>query len=221
MKESLLKKMKTYVSLIGFDTSQFFSLIVKYGIEKNDRIILIRPQKETNERGQEAVRQVEDLVKKIDTSIKVDIYKVNHLNFNDMVLSIIDLFESIETEAIANISGGPRDILLAFSIACLTKTEKISKVTNRSDIDQELREISLPYIVRGLDEKLKILMEDIIKHEPTIASEIADRLQISESTISRNLTKLKDLKAIDVNSKGKTKYVSTTTTGKIFLRIRN
>lgn len=221
MKESLLKKMKTYVSLIGFDTSQFFSLIVKYGIEKNDRIILIRPQKETNERGQEAVRQVEDLVKKIDKSIKVDVHKVNYLDFNEMLLSIIDLLESIETEVIANISGGSRDILLAFSIACLTKTRKISKVTNRSDIDQELREISLPYIVHGLDEKLNILLEDIVKHEPTIASEIADRLQISESTISRNLNKLKDLKAIDVNSKGKTNYISTTTTGKIFLKIRN
>lgn len=34
-----------------------------------------------------------------------------------------------------------------------------------------------------------------------------------------NLTKLKDLKAIDVNSKGKTKYISTTTTGKIFLKL--
>jgi CRISPR-associated protein Csa3 len=79
----------------------------------------------------------------------------------------------------------------------------------------------LPHIVNGLDEKLSTLLEDIVKYEPTIASEIADRLQISESTISRNLTKLKDLKAIDVDSKGKTKYISTTTTGKIFLKIRS
>jgi len=46
-------------------------------------------------------------------------------------------------------------------------------------------------------------------------------LQISESTISRNLTKLKDLKAIDVDNKGKTKYISNTTAGKIFLKIRS
>ena len=58
-----------------------------------------------------------------------------------MLLSIIDLFESIETEIIANISGGSRDIFLAFSIACLTQTGKISKVTNYSDVDRELREI--------------------------------------------------------------------------------
>lgn len=39
----------------------------------------------------------------------------------------------------------------------------------------------------------------------------ADHLQISESTISRNLTKLKDLKTIDINSKVKTNYISATT----------
>jgi DNA-binding MarR family transcriptional regulator len=46
-------------------------------------------------------------------------------------------------------------------------------------------------------------LEDIIDHELTITSEIADSLQISGSTISRNLNKLKDLKAIYVISKGK------------------
>lgn len=221
MKESLFKKMKTYVSLLGFDTDHFFPLIVKYGIEKNDRIVLIRPENESEGQGQKAVRRIEDIAKKIDKSIKIDVYKVNYLNFDSMLLSMIDLFESIDTEIIANISGGSRDVFLAFSIACLTQTAKISKVTNYSDVDHELREVSLPHIVNSLDEKLNILLEDIVKHEPTIASEISGRLHISESTISRNLNKLKDLKAIDVDSKGKTNYISATTTGKIFLKIRN
>lgn len=213
--------MKTYVSLLGFNTSQFFSLIAKYGIEKNDKIILIRPQDDNEGQGQKSVREIEDIVKKIDRSIKIDVYKVDHLDFSSTLLSIIDLFESIETEVIANISGGSRDIFLAFSIACLTQTGKISKVTNYSDVDRELREIPLPHIVNPLEEKLNTLLEDIVKYEPTIASEIADRLQISESTISRNLNKLKDLRAIDVDHQGKTKYISTTTTGKIFLKIKN
>jgi DNA-binding MarR family transcriptional regulator len=52
---------------------------------------------------------------------------------------------------------------------------------------------------------------------PTIASEIADHLQISESTISRNLDKLRDLKAIYATSKGKNEYIPTTTT-RIFFK---
>jgi CRISPR-associated protein Csa3 len=210
--------MKTYISLIGFDTSQFFPLIVKYGIERTDKIVLIRSQDECDDK---AVRDIEDIAKKIDESIKVDVYKVNPLDFDSMLLSIIDLLDSTETEIIANISGGSRDIFLAFSIACMTNLEKISKVTNYSEVDRQFREISLPHIVNGLDEKLNILLEDIVKHEPTKASEIADRLQISESTISRNLNKLKELRAIDVNHQGKTNNISTTTTGKIFLKISN
>ena len=81
--------MKTYISLLGFDISQFFSLIVKYGIEKNDRIVLIRPQEEYDERGRRAVQEIEDIAKKIDKSIKVDVFKVNHLDFDSMLLSII------------------------------------------------------------------------------------------------------------------------------------
>ena len=213
--------MKTYISLLGSDTSQFFSLIVKYGIEKNDKIVLIKSQDECNEYEHRAVQEIEDIAKKIDESIKVDVYKVNHLDFDSMLLSITDLLSSTETEIIANTSGGSRDIFLAFSIACMIKLEKIIKITNYSDINHELREFSLPYIVCRLDEKLVMLLEDILKHEPTIASEIAERLQISESTISRNLNKLKELRAIDVNHQGKTNNISTTTTGKIFLKIRN
>ena len=221
IKKTDIKKMKTYISLFGLDITEFYSLILKYGIEKNGRIVFIKSQDEREQVGQESVQEIEDTVKKIDPSIKVDVHTIDHLNFDFMLLSIIDLFESIDTEIIANISGDSKDISLAFSIACLTQSGKISKVTFHSDVDHELREISLPHIVNGLDEKLNILLEDIVKHEPAIASEIADRLQISESTISRNLTKLKDLKAIDVDSTGKTKYISTTTTGKIFLKIRS
>ena len=53
--------MKTYISLSGFDTSQILSLMVKYGIEGDDRIILIRPEKETDGRGETTVQAVRDL----------------------------------------------------------------------------------------------------------------------------------------------------------------
>jgi CRISPR-associated protein Csa3 len=157
--------MKTYISLLGSDTSQFFSLIVKYGIEKNDKIVLIKSQDECNEYEQRAVREIEDITKKIDKSIKVDVYKVNCLDFDSMLLSIIDLLDNTETEIFADISGGQRDIFLAFSIACMTNLEKISKITNYSDMDHELREISLPYIMCRLDVKLVMLLEDIVKNE--------------------------------------------------------
>ena len=60
--------MKTYISLSGFDSSQIVSLIVKYGIEGGDRIILIRPKEEKDSRGEQTVQAIRDLSKQIDSS---------------------------------------------------------------------------------------------------------------------------------------------------------
>ena len=48
---------KTYISPLGFETTHIISLIVKHGIEKHDRIILLRPEGSDNR----AERAIEDI----------------------------------------------------------------------------------------------------------------------------------------------------------------
>ena len=153
--------MKTYISLSGFDTSQILSLIVKYGIEGNDRMVLIRPKDERDKRGETTTQAVRDLSRQIDSTIKVEIYRVDHQDFEAMVLSLIDLIKSTEGEIIVNISGGPREIFLAFAIACLSQSQKIYKTTNYSDIDRTMTEVALPRIARRLDEKSNTILNDV------------------------------------------------------------
>jgi len=211
--------MKTYISLSGFDTSQIISLIVKYGIEGDDRIILIRPEKETDGRGEATVQAVRDLSRQIDSSIKVETHRVDHQNFEGMLLSLINLIKKTEGEIIANISGGPREIFLAFAIACLSQSKKIRKTTNYSDVDRVMKEIDLPKIVQSLDEKSKAVLGDVRDNQPTTITEMAERLDISESTISRQVGRLVDLDALKVIPVGKKKQIQTTLTGEIFLLI--
>lgn len=211
--------MKTYISLSGFDTSQILSLMVKYGIEGDDRIILIRPEKETDGRGELTVQAVRDLSKQIDSSIKVEIHRVDHQNFEGMLLSLIDLIKNTEGEIVANISGGPREIFLAFAIACLSQSQRIRKATSYSDIDRVMREIHLPKIVQGLDEKSKAVLGDVRDNQPTTITEMAENLNLSESTISRQVGRLVDLDALRVIPEGKKKLIQTTLTGEIFLLI--
>ena len=128
--------MKTYLTLSGFDASQIVSLIVKFGIESGDRIILIRPAEEKDNRGEATIQAIRDLSRQIDSSIDVDINRVNHRNFEEMVISLIDLIKRSEGEIVVNLSGGPREIFLAFTLACLTQPDKIRKATNYSDIDR-------------------------------------------------------------------------------------
>ena len=207
--------MKTYISLSGFDTSQILSLIVKYGIEGNDRMVLIRPKDERDKRGETTTQAVRDLSRQIDSTIKVEIYRVDHQDFEGMVLSLISLIQNTEGEIIANISGGPREIFLAFAIACLSQSQKIYKTTNYSDIDRAMTEIALPKIVHKLGEKSNTILKDVHENQPTTITDIAKRLNLSESTVSRHI----DLRSVDIVQKGKTKEVRLSFTGNIFLMI--
>jgi CRISPR-associated protein Csa3 len=209
--------MKTYITPSGFDSSQIISLIVKYGIEGGDRIILIRPEEEKDSRGELTVQAIRDLSRQIDSSINLLIHRVNHRDFEGMVVSLKDLLDNSDGQIIANLSGGPREILLAFTIACLSKTNKIFKTTSYSDIERSLSEIVLPNITFMLEDKQKQILRDVFENQPTTISDIAKRLSISESTISRQVARLVGLRALDLVQKGKTKAVSITLTGKILL----
>lgn len=209
--------MKTYVSPLGFDSSQLISLIVKYGIEGGDRIVLVRPAEERDKRGELAVQAIRDLSIQIDSSIDLQIHRVDHRDFEGMVLSLRDLLRSSEGKLIVNLSGGPREIFLAFTIACLCVRDRIYKATNFSDIDRALKEIELPNIKASLDERYLRILKDVEEHQPTNIMDIAKRLNISESSVSRQVATLAELKAVDVTQRGKTKEVRITITGKLFL----
>jgi len=209
--------MKTYISLSGFDTSQILSLIVKYGIERNDRIILIRPEHETDKRSEETILAVRNLSKQIDSTINVEVHRVDHQDFEGMVMSLIHLIKKTHGKIITNISGGPREIFLAFTIACLSQSQRIHKATSFSDIDRAMSEIILPNITHIPDEKMKIILKDVNENQPTTFTEVAERLNISESTVSRQINKLIERNALDVIQIGKTKPIKITLTGKILL----
>jgi predicted transcriptional regulator len=57
----------------------------------------------------------------------------------------------------------------------------------------------------------------VSENQPTTITEIAQRLKISESTVSRQISELLSLKALDLTQKGKIKEVRITLTGKILL----
>jgi len=211
--------MKTYVSLSGFDSSQIVSLIVKYGIEGGDRIILIRPLEEKDARGEMTVQAVRDLSRQISSSIDLQIHRVDHRDFEGMVLSLKALLGNIESESriVANLSGGPREIFLAFALACLSMSERISQATCYSDIERSLNEVMLPNITAVLEEKQKKILRDVLAFQPTYISDIAGRLFVSESTISRQVARLAEMRALHVLPRGKTKEVRITLTGRLLI----
>jgi CRISPR-associated protein Csa3 len=134
-----------------------------------------------------------------------------------MVVSLKALLEKAEGQIIANLSGGLREIFLTFTLACLSQSGKIFKTTNYSDIQRSLHEVTLPNITAILEDLQKRILKDVSMNQPTTITDIAKRLSFSESTISRQVTRLAELGALHLVQKGKTKEVHITLTGKILL----
>jgi len=190
---------------------------VKYGVEGKDTIILIRPEVEPDARGEQTVQAIRDLSRQIDSSIDLQIHRVDHRDFEGMVVSLKALLVNAKGQIIANLSGGPREIFLAFTIACLSEAGRIFKATSYSDIERSLQEVTLPNITAILEDRQKTILKDVSENQPTNITDIAKRLSVSESTISRQVARLADLGALHLLQKGKTKEVRITLAGKILL----
>jgi len=210
--------MKTYLSTIGFDISQIISLIVKYGIEKGDRFVLIRPEEENDPRAENTLDEIQKFANQLHQEIKIEVFRVPHKDFEKCVIQMMNLISSQEGEIIANMSGGPREILVPFVVACLVNSHKIKKTISFGDIDRMAREISLPRITSLLDEKTKCILSDISKHQPTTITGIAKRTKLSESTISRFISRLVEMNAVLIAQKGKIKEITVSFTGNVLLR---
>jgi CRISPR-associated protein Csa3 len=210
--------MKTYISTIGFDISQIISLIVKYGIEKGDRLVLIRPQEENDQRAQNSLNEIQGFTNQINHDIRIEIVRVQHDDFEKCVIRLTELIDSSEGEIIANMSGGPRELLVPFVVGCLVKSVKIKKTVIYSDMDRVPREIILPNITSVLDEKIKNILLDINQNQPTTITGIAERTELSESTISRFIHKLDEIGAVSIIQKGKIKEIKLSLTGNVLLK---
>ncbi len=210
--------MKTYISTIGFDISQIISLIVKYGIEKGDKLIFIRPEEENDQRAENTLTEIKKFTNQINRDIKVEIFRVPHKDFEKCVIRLTDLINSSEGEIITNMSGGPRELLVPFVVACLVRSEKVKKTVSYSDIDRVAREIMLPRITGELDKKTKSILDEISKKQPTTITDIAESTKLSESTISRFISKLVDMDAVLIEQKGKTKEIRISFTGELLLK---
>ncbi|MCX6672375.1 MAG: MarR family transcriptional regulator [Methanothrix sp.] len=68
-----------------------------------------------------------------------------------------------------------------------------------------------------MEDRQKRILEDVSMNQPTTITDIAKRLNVSESTVSRQVARLADLGALHLLQKGKTKEVRITLTGKILL----
>ncbi|WP_214083809.1 CRISPR-associated CARF protein Csa3 [Methanoculleus sp.] len=218
--------MRIYLSPLGFDTTHLVSLLVRLGIESGDRVCLIRPKEGEDDRALRAIEDVREMLRKISSEIQFDVLRVNNRSFHEMAVTFLDTIRTLtdestpESKLIVNLSGGPREVLVALSMASFALSSHIHQCAIFSDISREFETIELPHLGSLLEERAKAILTDIAAHGPTSMSEISRRLQISESTVSRQCSKLAADKYVIIQQDGRNKIFSLLPKGEIALKIQ-
>lgn len=216
--------MKTYLSPLGFDTSHIISLIARCGIEGGDRICLIRPEYGQDARAERAIDDVRVMSQKISADIRVDVLKIASQNIEEMTLTIMDEISAStppvlsEGDLVVNLSGGPREVLVALNTATLALSSHIHQCAIFSDITRETEMYMPPRLPLSFDPREIQILADIAMHNPTSISEIARRVQVSGSTASRVCSRLASEEMIQIRQEKRIKVVTLQFSGRIMLK---
>jgi|BioPla2DNA2_1021312.scaffolds.fasta_scaffold30191_2 CRISPR-associated protein Csa3 len=221
---SITDLMRTYLSPLGFDTSHIISLIVRWGIERGDRICLIRPEFGEDTRADRAIETVREMSQKISGDISVDVLRIDNRNIESMILALLDEIRAStppflpDGNLIVSLSGGPREVLVALTTATLILAPRIHQCAIFSDIEREIEIYKPPRLPFSIDERTLQILADIAAHGPTSISEIARRVQVSESTASRVCAKLASEELLHVQQEKRSKVVTLQFSGNVMLK---
>lgn len=214
--------MRTYISPIGYDSSRVTRSVIDNGLGSDDRIVLLRPAIEMDDnRATQAVRDVRQMLSQVEPSVDVETQQIPHNDFEDAVLQIFDIFDSLPGDIVVNLSGGPRDIFLALATVTHANHDRVSAFLSYSDIDGEVRRISLPNLVVDTpDASFKTLLEIERHNGPVSISELTEARDIAKSTITRHLQQLEDRGLVETWQEGKSKFADITFTGRVQARAK-
>lgn len=211
--------MQTYLSPIGFNTTSVTRALTNHGLNGGDAVVLLRPTKETdNNRGAEAVTDVEHILQEIEPTISVSVERIPHDDFETAVMRCSKAIRAAEGSVVVSLSGGARDVLLPLTVATMAHERAVASTLGYSDIDGQIREWGLPNITAtpsdGQRETLAAV--DATDSEVSIPALTTQR-GAAKSTITRHVNALDVDGFVTTRTQDRTKHVSITLAGRLCL----
>lgn len=211
--------MQTYLSPIGYNSTSVTRPLLSNGVDTGDAIVLIRPDTGDDERANEAIADVERLVREIEPDVTLETERIPCDNFENAVLRCSDLIRAAEGERIVTLGGGARDILVPFVVAAITHVQLLDTALFFSDIDGTVEEWTLPRLTATVQGTTRETLRHIVAESGGISiPELTERTNQSKSTMTRHVAQLADYSIVETWTEGKTKYVQGTLTGELLLR---
>ena len=207
--------MRTYIAPIGYNsTSVTRPVILSRGVTEGDRVVLLRPDGERDDRATEAIEDVEGLLREIEPEVALTVEEVPR-SFDSCVLACRDCIDAAEGRCVVSLGGGARDILLPFAVAVMTRSDRIDDVLFFSDLDGSVEEWTLPRLTANVSDPARETLTAVVATGETTLSELTERVGTSKSTITRHIEELDTNDAVESWREGKVKHVRPTLTGRL------
>lgn len=211
--------MRTYVSTLGFHETRVNRPLLREGLEDEDTVVLVRPANDQDsDRGSDAVDYVEDMLHEIAPGAEIVVERVDGSDFESALVRCSQIIRGARGELVVNFGGGAREIFLPLSIATVLHSSLVDMALQYTDVDQSIREWPVPNLSVSIPESARATLEVVHNSGPDIAiPDLDDRMEQSKSTISRHVADLEAEGLVDTEMRGKTKFTSTTLSGRLKL----
>jgi len=211
--------MRTYISPIGYDTRRVTRPVVTTGLSADDTVVMLRPNEESDtERANRAIADVESLLQEIEAAADHTIKRVSTEDFEATIRDCCAILESVpdESETIVSLGGGARDILLPLTIASLVFSHRVDQALFFSDIDQDVRPLSLPDLTTRVPGRTHETFDAVVSGDEwrTLTS-IAEETAQSKSTVIRHISDLEDAGVVESDTSEKAKRVRISFSGEL------
>ncbi|MEM1986667.1 MAG: CRISPR-associated CARF protein Csa3 [Nitrososphaeria archaeon] len=212
--------MKTFIATIGWTEWPIASAIIKHGLSKDDRIMLLSPEKR-DDRSRAAVNEVKNFVAKFVPLVEVAEVTVPVHSPAEAIPCIAKLIseEGKDRDLIVNLSGGMR-ILVIETLLALTLIHVESLVLELQTEDKV--DVQLPILWTPTEDLLpeaRKALKVLGEQEAVSLSNLASKLKLSVATAYRLLKSLERNSIVSSKKVRKERIIELTTKGRILLSV--
>ncbi|WP_407045741.1 CRISPR-associated CARF protein Csa3 [Haloarcula laminariae] len=211
--------MRTFISPIGFNTTSVTRALLNHGIDGDDAVILVRPAKETDDnRGAEAVADVEQLLQELAPTISVRVKRIPHDAFETAVMRCSEIIQTASGSVVVSLSGGARDVLLPLTIATMAHERAVESTLGYSDIDGQVRTWAVPNITAMPSDGQRRTLAAVDGADSSVpVPELTTQRDVAKSTVTRHVNALERDGFVETRIEERSKYVSITLAGRLCL----
>jgi CRISPR-associated protein Csa3 len=161
------------------------------------------------------------MLHEIAPSASVEIEQIDHSNFETAVLTCSDVLRAATGELVVNLGGGAREIFLPLALALVAHADLVDTALQYTDVEQQVREWSVPNLTADVPEKVWPTLQTISEHDGEISiPDVTAGSSMSKSTVTRHVQELAEADLLDTRMDGNTKFATVTTAGQLLLRTR-